>query len=62
MVRKIVGTLIEVGRGKLAVSDIPKIFEMRDRSLSGPTVPPEGLYLVSLEYPDPTNSLESRGR
>jgi tRNA pseudouridine38-40 synthase len=62
MVRKIVGTLIEVGKGRLAVSDIPRIFEMRDRSSSGPTVPPEGLYLVSLEYPDPTDSLGSRTR
>jgi len=57
MVRKIVGTLIEVGKGRLAPSDIPLIFEARDRSRSGPTVPPEGLYLVALEYPDPTNSL-----
>ena len=38
-------------------SDIPQIFEARDRSRSGPTVPPEGLYLVALEYPDPTDSL-----
>jgi tRNA pseudouridine38-40 synthase len=62
MVRKIVGTLIEVGKGRLAVSDISRIFEMRDRSSSGPTVPPEGLYLVSLEYPDPTDSLGLRSR
>ena len=59
MVRKIVGTLIEVGKGKLAPGDIPVIFEARDRSRSGPTVPAEGLYLVSLEYPDPTDSLAS---
>lgn len=57
MVRKIVGTLIEVGKGRLAPDDIPKLFELRDRSQSGPTVPPEGLYLVSLEFPDPTDSL-----
>jgi tRNA pseudouridine38-40 synthase len=57
MVRKIVGTLLEVGKGRLAPTDIPRLFELRDRSRSGPTVPPEGLYLVSLEYPDPTNSL-----
>jgi len=57
MVRKIVGTLIEVGKGRLAPEDIPALFELRDRSRSGPTVPPEGLYLVSLEYPDPTDSL-----
>jgi tRNA pseudouridine38-40 synthase len=59
MVRKMVGTLIEVGRGRLAVEDIPKLFELRDRSRSGPTVPPEGLYLVALDYPDPTDSLAS---
>lgn len=60
MVRKMVGTLIEVGRGKLAPADIPRLFELRDRSKSGPTVPPEGLYLVSIEYPDPTDSLARR--
>jgi tRNA pseudouridine38-40 synthase len=59
MVRKIVGTLLEVGKGRLAPGDIPRIFDLRDRSRSGPTVPPEGLYLVSLEYPDPTDSLAS---
>lgn len=57
MVRKIVGTLIEVGKGRLTPDDIPKLFELRDRSQSGPTVPPEGLYLVALEFPDPTDSL-----
>jgi len=59
MVRKIVGTLLEVGKGRLAPGDIPNLFELRDRSRSGPTVPPEGLYLVSLEFPDPADSLAS---
>lgn len=53
MVRKIVGTLLEVGRGKLRVEDIAGVFEARDRSRSGPTAPPEGLYLVGLKYPEP---------
>lgn len=57
MVRKIVGTLVEVGRSRLSVEDIPAIFEARDRNRSGPTVVPEGLYLVSIEYPDPADSL-----
>jgi len=57
MVRKIVGTLVEVGKGRLGLSDIQRIFEARDRNASGPTVPPEGLYLMSLEYPDPADSL-----
>ncbi len=58
MVRKMVGTLLEVGRGRLAPADLPALFERRDRSRSGPTVPPHGLYLVSVEYPDPAASLE----
>jgi tRNA pseudouridine38-40 synthase len=62
MVRKIVGTLLEVGKGRLAPADIRALFEARDRSRSGPTVPPEGLYLVSLEYPDPTDSLATSVR
>lgn len=57
MVRKIVGTLLEVGKGRLAPGDMRELFEACDRSRSGPTLPPEGLYLVSLEYPDPTDSL-----
>jgi tRNA pseudouridine38-40 synthase len=57
MVRKIAGTLIEVGKGRLAPDDIPRLLELRDRAASGPTVPPEGLYLVALEFPDPTDSL-----
>jgi tRNA pseudouridine38-40 synthase len=59
MVRKILGTLLEVGKGRLVPADIPRLFELRDRSQSGPTVPPEGLYLVALEFPDPTDSLAS---
>lgn len=62
MVRKIVGTLLEVGKGRLAPEDIRGLFEARDRSRSGPTVPPEGLYLVLLEYPDPTDSLGTAAR
>ncbi|MFZ0821347.1 MAG: tRNA pseudouridine synthase A [Candidatus Acidiferrales bacterium] len=53
MVRKIVGTLLDVGRGRLRPEDIPQLFELRDRSRSGPTAPPQGLYLVSVEYADP---------
>jgi tRNA pseudouridine38-40 synthase len=53
MVRKMVGTLLEVGRGRLAPADIPRLFELRDRSKSGPTVPPHGLFLVAVEYPEP---------
>jgi tRNA pseudouridine38-40 synthase len=51
MVRKLVGTLIDVGKGRISPEEIPAIFAARDRSRSGPTVPPEGLYLVEVEYP-----------
>ncbi len=53
MVRKIVGTLLEVGRGRLQPEDIAGLFAARDRSRSGPTVPPQGLFLASVEYAEP---------
>jgi tRNA pseudouridine38-40 synthase len=57
MVRKISGTLIDVGRGRLSVADAAELFALRDRSRSGPTLPPQGLFLVSVEYPDAAQSL-----
>lgn len=50
MVRIIVGTLVEVGKGALDVSDVARILECRDRSQAGPTAPPHGLCLVKVEY------------
>jgi tRNA pseudouridine38-40 synthase len=50
MVRKMVGCLMEVGRGRLQPEDIDKLFALRDRSKSGPTVPPHGLCMVSVEH------------
>jgi len=60
MVRKMVGTLVEVGRGRLAPGDIPKLIAMRDRSKSGTTIPAQGLCLESVEYADPANSLAAK--
>jgi tRNA pseudouridine38-40 synthase len=60
MVRKMVGTLVDVGRGKLSPEDLPKLIAMRDRSKSGTTMPAQGLCLESVEYPDPANSLASK--
>ena len=60
MVRKMMGTLMEVGRAKLAPGDIAGLFELRDRAKSGPTMPPQGLCLESVEYPDPANSLAAK--
>lgn len=50
MVRNIVGTLVEVGRGKLGPEDVRRILAARDRSLAGPTAPAQGLCLVKVEY------------
>ena len=59
MVRKLMGTLMDVGRGKLAPAGIAELFALRDRSKSGATMPPQGLILESVEYPDAANSLAS---
>ena len=50
MVRNIVGTLVEVGRGRIKPEDMRTILELRDRTKAGPTAPPQGLYLVKVEY------------
>src|SRR5499433_2140669 len=48
MVRKMVGTLLDVGRGRLAPEDIDRLYELKDRSKSGPTAPPQGLVMVEV--------------
>lgn len=50
MVRAIVGTLIESGRGRLGPGAIKKILLSKDRSRAGPAAAPEGLYLAQVEY------------
>ena len=50
MVRNMVGTLMEVGRGKLEPSGIIRILDARDRTMAGPTAPAQGLCLVRVEY------------
>jgi tRNA pseudouridine38-40 synthase len=53
MVRKIVGTLVDVGRGNLKPDDIPALFALRDRTKSGATMPPRGLCMMGVEYQSP---------
>ena len=50
MVRIISGTLVEVGLGKIKPEAIPEIIESKQREQAGKTLPPNGLYLVKVEY------------
>lgn len=50
MVRSIVGTLIEIGRGKFPSECMKKILKSEDRRTAGPTAEPTGLFLVNVEY------------
>lgn len=50
MVRNLVGTMVDIGRGSLAVKDLPMILASKNRTNAGPTAPAGGLYLRSVEY------------
>jgi tRNA pseudouridine38-40 synthase len=50
MVRTIVGTLIEVGRGRIPPGQVEEIFSRKDRTLAGPTAAAKGLTLVRVDY------------
>jgi len=50
MVRRIVGTLLEVGKRKISAAQVAQILQTRDKSLAGPSVPPYGLFLMSVRY------------
>ena len=50
MVRNLVGTLLDVGRGYIDVDDLPGVLAAQDRSAAGPTAPARGLFLHSVEY------------
>jgi tRNA pseudouridine38-40 synthase len=50
MVRGIVGTLVEIGRGRYPSRRITDVLASGDRGLAGPTAPPEGLFLVCVTY------------
>ncbi len=50
MVRIIAGTLVDVGLGNMEPEEIPNIIQEKDRGKAGKTLPPQGLYLVKVEY------------
>lgn len=55
MVRIIAGTLVDVGLGNIQPKEIIQIIQGKDRSKAGKTLPPQGLYLVKVEYDDLDN-------
>ena len=58
MVRAIVGTMIEIGRGKMQPDGLDKIIEGKNRSLAGFSVPAHGLELTEIGYPEGINQFE----
>jgi len=51
MVRNLVGAFVQAGARRLSPDSIPALLAARDRALAGPTAPPSGLFLVSVDYP-----------
>ncbi len=52
MVRAVVGTLLDIGRGKIDINDFKSIIESKNRSDAGYSVPAHGLFLNKIEYPE----------
>ncbi len=52
MVRAIVGTLLQVGRGKMTTDEFKAVIEAKDRGKAGTSAPAEGLYLIDVGYPE----------
>jgi tRNA pseudouridine38-40 synthase len=59
MVRAIMGTLVNIGRGYWPPEEMRKIIDRQDRSLAGETAPAQGLYLVSVDYDEPSEPCET---
>jgi tRNA pseudouridine38-40 synthase len=55
MVRIMVGTLVEIGMGRLGSDVIRPMLDARDREAAGPTAPPHGLYLQWIRFDQPSN-------
>ena len=56
MVRNLVGTFVQAGAHRLAPGSIPTLLAARNRSAAGPTAPPQGLFLISVDYPGPDSN------
>mgnify|MGYP001106611512 CR=1 FL=1 len=55
MIRIIVGTLVYIGLGKIQRKDLPEIIKSKDRTIAGPTAPPQGLFLERVFYGNKIN-------
>lgn len=51
MVRAVVGTLVDVGRGHLSIDDFKAVIEAKDRCSAGTSMPPQALFLWNVKYP-----------
>lgn len=60
MCRAMVGTMVYAAYGKLEPEDIPRLLEIGDRRLTGPTMPPQGLYLNRVWYDGPAGEMMMR--
>jgi tRNA pseudouridine38-40 synthase len=60
MVRNLVGSMVEVGRGRLPASAMAPMLAARNRAAAGPTAPAQGLFLVSVEYDEREFALETQ--
>ena len=60
MVRAIVGSLIDVGKGKATVAGFEKIIFLKDRSAAGMSAPAEGLFLTDVKYPGSVEYMEKQ--
>ena len=50
MVRNVIGTLVDVGKGRILAEDVKRILLARDRSLASATAPARGLFLMKVKY------------
>jgi tRNA pseudouridine38-40 synthase len=62
MVRSLVGTFVDVGRGFRDADEMPDILAAKDRSAAGPTAPPHGLFLAVVAYDGPPRQDRSKSR
>ena len=58
MVRAVVGTLVDVGRGKITIDQFRDIIAMKARCAAGTSLPAQALFLHDVTYPYPVNRVE----